>query len=155
MKFINQYNVELTDECKKDIRNIYTYIRNNLDAEDAANRLIDKFEFAIRNLEYFSKIYAVIDKYENIRRIYRRIVVNNYIILFTIDEKDKKVYVSHIYSPSSRSILMPITLRSSSSLSRSIPKSRFMSSLRYMISCIMVDISYAIMRHSASVLRPA
>ena len=97
MKFTNQYNVELTDECKKDIRNIYTYIRNNLDAEDAANRLSDQYEFAIRNLEYFSKIYAVIDKYENIRRIYRRIVVNNYIILFTIDEKDKKVYVSHIY----------------------------------------------------------
>ena len=87
MEFINQYNVELTDECKKDIRNIYTYIRNNLDAEDAANRLIDKFEFAIGNLEYFPKIYAAIDKYENTRRIYRRIVVNNHIILFTIEER--------------------------------------------------------------------
>lgn len=97
MEFINQYNVDVTDECKKDIRNIYTYIRNNLDAEDAANRLIDKFEYAIGNLEYFPKIYAAIDKYENTRRTYRRIVVNNYIILFTIEEKYKKVYVSHIY----------------------------------------------------------
>ena len=93
----NNYTVELTNDCKKDIRNIYCYIRYNLEAEDAANKLIEKMEYVIVNLAYYPKIYAKIDKYENTRRIYLRIVVENYIVLFSLDEQYKKVYVSHIY----------------------------------------------------------
>lgn len=43
----NNYTVELTNDCKKDIRNIYSYIRYNLEAEDAANKLIEKIEYVI------------------------------------------------------------------------------------------------------------
>jgi len=93
----SKYKVELTDECKKDIRNIYYYIRYNLEAKDAAKRLIDKFELIFNNLEYFPRIYSKINKYVNTRRMYRRIIVNNYIILFSVDEKVKKVFVTHIY----------------------------------------------------------
>ena len=93
----NNYTVELTNDCKKDIRNIYCYIRYNLEAEDAANKLIEKIEHVIVNLAYFPKIYAKINKYENTRRIYRRIVIENYIVLFSLDELYKKVYVSHVY----------------------------------------------------------
>ena len=30
-------------------------------------------------------------------RQYRRLVVNNYVILYTIDEEEKIVYIAHIY----------------------------------------------------------
>lgn len=59
----NNYTVELTDDCKKDIRNIYSYIRYNLETEDAANKLIEKVENVIVNLTYFPKIYTKINKY--------------------------------------------------------------------------------------------
>ena len=38
-----------------------------------------------------------IEKTDKTERQYRRMVVNNYVILYTIDEQEKIVYVAHIY----------------------------------------------------------
>ena len=40
---------------------------------------------------------AKIEKVDRVKRQYRRLVVNNYIILYTVDEKEKIVYIAHIY----------------------------------------------------------
>ena len=32
-----------------------------------------------------------------LKRTYRRIIIKNYIILYTIDEKNRKIFVSHMY----------------------------------------------------------
>ena len=86
MDISNQYQVEFTDECKREIRKIYNYIKEDLYAEEAAQNLMIKIE------EFTS-----IDKYKGTDRIYRRMVINSYVILYTIDEENKKVYVSHMY----------------------------------------------------------
>ena len=38
-----------------------------------------------------------LEEYDRLKREYRRIVINNYILLYTIDESKKIVYVSHMY----------------------------------------------------------
>ena len=38
-----------------------------------------------------------IEKTDKAKRKYRRMVVNNYIILYTIDEMKKIIYVAHIH----------------------------------------------------------
>ena len=43
------------------------------------------------------KYYAEIDKSDELKRIYRKIVIKNFIILYTIDENNSVVYVSHMY----------------------------------------------------------
>ena len=43
------------------------------------------------------QIHTKIEKYDSLKRIYRRIVIKNFIILYTIDEENKIVYVSHMY----------------------------------------------------------
>lgn len=93
----SNYSVEFTNECKKEIRRIYSYIKENLYAEQAANNLLLKVEEYTSNLSYAPRIYAEIDKYKGTNLIYRRIVINNYVILYTIEEENKKVYISHMY----------------------------------------------------------
>lgn len=93
----NQYKVEFTEECKNEIIKTYSYIKDNLYNETAAQRLMNKVEEYTSNLSYAPRIYAEIDKYKGTKRIYRRIVINNYILLYTIDEENKKVYIAHMY----------------------------------------------------------
>lgn len=71
-----QYRVEFTNECNREIRKIYNYIKENLCAEQAAQSLMLKIEEYTSNLSYAPRIYAEIDKYRGTERIYRRIVIN-------------------------------------------------------------------------------
>ena len=97
MDFENKYNIEFTDECKNEMRKIYEYIKNELYSETSAKKLINKVEEFISNLEYAPRIYAELEKFKGTNNIYRRIVINNYIILYTIDEENKIIYIAHMY----------------------------------------------------------
>ena len=92
-----EYNIQLTDEFLNEINDICSYISNKLKAPDASNRLREKVMYNVLFLEKSPKMFAKIEKLDRVKREYRRIVVNNYVILYTIDDKNKKIYISHIY----------------------------------------------------------
>jgi toxin ParE1/3/4 len=89
------YEVEFTEDCRAEIREIYKYISEKLVAKEAAKKLMRKIRNTILNLEKSPKLYMKIKNKYN--REYRRIVTYNYIILYTIDEKNKKIYIVHMY----------------------------------------------------------
>jgi len=76
---------------------IYNYIYNILCAPIAAERLLNYIEKSIENLRTIPKAYRVIKKYQELNREFRIIVVNNYILVYTISEKANIVYVVHLY----------------------------------------------------------
>ena len=78
---------------------------NNLYTENAAKRIMNKVEEFTSNLAFAPRLYAEIDKYKGTKRIYRRIVINNYVLLYTIDEEKKKGSEQLIYSELLRVIL--------------------------------------------------
>ena len=91
------YEVEFTEECMKEIDDIYKYISEQLVERKAAKRLIETLKNKILNLETSPHIYMKIGKTNRLNEIYHRMVVKNYIILYTIDDKNKKVFISHMY----------------------------------------------------------
>ena len=93
------YNIKLTEEFLTEIENICNYISVDLNANDAANRLRDKVIHNILLLENSPRMFAKIkiEKIDKVKRKYRKIVIKNYVILYTIDEENKIVYVAHIY----------------------------------------------------------
>ena len=93
----NIYQVIFMPTVLREIREIYNYITYELYAEIAAKRLIQLVEIEISKLVYAPKIHRIIDKYDEVKRKYRRIVVKNYIILYTVDEENRIVYISHMY----------------------------------------------------------
>lgn len=91
------YSIKLTEEFIEEIDEICDYISISLKAPDAANRLREKVIYNVLLLEKSPRMFAKIGKMSKTERQYRRIVVNNYVILYTIEEKDKTIYVAHIY----------------------------------------------------------
>lgn len=92
-----EYRVKLTEQFLEDFEEICEYISNKLKNIVASNRLREKVIYNILLLENSPRMCTEIEKANRIERQYRRLVVNNYVILYTIDEDKKIVYIAHIY----------------------------------------------------------
>ena len=91
------YEIEFTEDCRDEIKEIYKYISQNLVAHQAAKRLMQKIREGVMNLAEFPRLYAITEKKDKRKREFRKIVINNYVILYTIDENKKTIYISHMY----------------------------------------------------------
>ena len=92
-----KYKVIITPTAYREINRIYDYISEDLYAEKAAKDLMQKIEDEVQKLKYAPEIHTKIEKFDELKRQYRRIVVKNYIILYTVDNEKEVVYVAHIY----------------------------------------------------------
>ena len=91
------YSINLADEFLEEFEEICDYISNKLKNVNASNRLREKVIQNILLLESSPRMCTEIKKSGRTKRKYRRLIINNYVILYTIDEKEKIVYVAHIY----------------------------------------------------------
>ena len=92
-----EYSIKLTDQFLDEFEEICGYISNKLKNIDASNRLREKVIYNVLLLENSPKMCTEIEKIDRTERQYRRMTVNNYVVLYTIDEPEKIVYVAHIY----------------------------------------------------------
>ena len=93
----NGYVVIVSNNCKKNIFNTYEYIVKYLEGKNASKKLIDLISEAIENLKILPYMYPIVKKYKGKNVEYRRIVLGNFIMLYSINEKSKTVYLSHFY----------------------------------------------------------
>ncbi len=91
------YEIEFTEDARDEIRDIYEYISKNLVAEEAAKRLMRKMRQSVMDLAGSPKIYMKIEKKDKRKREFRRMVIDNFVVLYTIDENKKTIYISHMY----------------------------------------------------------
>lgn len=94
---IGAYEVEFTKDCIDEMDEIYNYISNELIASQSAKRLMQQVKENVLALEWLPRLYSKIEKKDRLEREYRRMVIKNYVLLYTIDECNKIVYVSHMY----------------------------------------------------------
>ncbi len=92
-----EYKIVISDTCLEEIEENCDYIEKVLKAEQASNRLREKIRETIRGLKKSPRIYAKIDKSDRTGRDYRKIVIDNYVIIYTIVEEDKTILVSYMY----------------------------------------------------------
>ena len=93
----NDYKIIFTSIALNEIREIYEYISNNLLAKDAAKRLMYEIEEKVQKLKYAPKIHNEILINSELNLKYRKLIIKNYIILYTVNEEKKKVYIAHMY----------------------------------------------------------
>ncbi len=90
---IKTYEIILTDSAKIDLDEIYEYIK--LKEKNSANRLMDKIENDILKLEQYP--YSCLEvNVKPHKEVYRKLVTENYIVLYKIDEKNKRVMIFNI-----------------------------------------------------------
>ena len=85
------YKIIFTDEFDEEIQQIYDYISKNLKEKEIADRFISKVYGRIEDLKIFPKMYMKIEKMDRLHNEYHRLVVNNYIVLYTVDELNKRL----------------------------------------------------------------
>ena len=90
---INYYGIVLTQSAKDDLNEIYKYISENLKEPKIAHKLMQKIEKSIFNLERLPYIHSEI----LIRKKkFRRLIINNYITLYRINEKRKQIIIYNV-----------------------------------------------------------
>lgn len=82
-----KYEVKVTRQAMAQMKEIVHYISAELLAPEAANKLLDKMRHAIAALSSMPKKHALIEeepwKHEGVRKI----IVNNFLIYYWVDEE--------------------------------------------------------------------
>lgn len=73
------------------------YINEKLKAENAANKLRIKIKDSVKGLSTSPEMYSKTEKLDRVKRVYRKISIDNYVLLYTVDKENKIVYISHMY----------------------------------------------------------
>lgn len=91
-----EYKIELAIKAKKDMREIHAYITDNLKEPKIADKLLDKIEAEILTLKTMPLRHAVERDEQLKRRNLRKLIVDNYLVFYTVHEKAATVFVVRV-----------------------------------------------------------
>jgi len=90
------YKIDVSEDAHRDLDEIITYIALVLTNATAAIKLLDKIEKSYQSLVDNPYLYSLCDDASLQEKGYRKIAINNYLVLYRIDGKRKKVFVVRI-----------------------------------------------------------
>ena len=92
----NLYKIEFTNECISEMLEIYEYISYTLKEPEAASRIIQQFINKVSILATSPELYIKTNFFDRLKRNYHRLIIKNYILLYSIDYEQKTIFISHI-----------------------------------------------------------
>lgn len=93
---MEKYRVDVSEPAENDLRDIVRYISAQLSAPMTALKMMDTIEEAITGLAVIPQKCPLATDERLAMMGYRKLLVKNYIVFFTIDEKSKAVDVERI-----------------------------------------------------------
>ena len=90
---VKKYEVIWLNSFKNELSHIYNYLSVNLNEHSVAKKLHKKILNSLYYLSYYPNIYQKINHRKNIRRI----PIDKYVILYTVDNLKKQVFLLHIF----------------------------------------------------------
>ena len=90
------YKLEFLPIAKNDIDDIIYYISNNLKNVSAALKLSKKIIDGANSILEFPYGFAVYRPISKLSNEYRSIRINNYLMFYTINEKDKIITITRV-----------------------------------------------------------
>ena len=90
------YKLKYLPSARKDMVEIVRYISKKLHNPDAANSLAKEMIEAIQNILAFPYATPVFQAIRPLKYEYRKIIVQNYVIFYWIDEEKKEVIVARV-----------------------------------------------------------
>lgn len=91
-----EYSLKFTSKAEEDLDEIYGYIANNLLAPEAAENLMDKIETGIMRLKAFPYSCSFVLDGPLRKRGYRKLIVDNYIVFYLVNEQERQVVIMRI-----------------------------------------------------------
>ena len=90
------YKLIFSPEFLKDLDNTFEYISNSLKVPAAAYNLMKEIDDAIINLKYMPYMHPECDEPLKSLR-YRKIIIKNYIMIYSVDDKKGNVNLLRIF----------------------------------------------------------
>lgn len=92
-----KFEIEITDECIDEMVEIYEYISINLKEKISAIKLISEVKKKILTLTENPELYVRLRKESRLEQEYHRIIVKNYVVLYTVDYTKNKIFISRMF----------------------------------------------------------
>ncbi len=89
----DKYKVKVNPRAICELDHIYEYIANEKSASENAKVQVDRIKKAVLNLDTFPQSHQERNEGRYAGKGYRQLLIDNYIAIFRIDERNKIVYV--------------------------------------------------------------
>ena len=93
---MKKYKILFSKDAKKDLKEIYIYIKYSLQEPIIAKKLIEKIRKYVYQLEDSPTIYRIIKDEIIKKREIRKIKVDNYIVFYKVEENGNLVEIVRI-----------------------------------------------------------
>ncbi len=93
----NKYKLKVTLSAQEDLNEIFFYISENMRAPMAAKKLMDEIENKIQLLSLFPYISPISIDAMLEQKGYHKLIVDNYIVLYLVDEESLRVIVARVF----------------------------------------------------------
>ncbi len=94
---LNKYQISWSPQAYKDLKEIYNYISNTLKEKNIAKKITSKLLKSILNLSYLPERYPKISNFNDNSKNIRKMLVDNYIIIYEIHNFTRKsIYIKYI-----------------------------------------------------------
>ena len=90
---MDKYKVMINPKAIRELDNIYEYIANEKLAPENAKGQVDRIKKAVLSLDTFPQSHQERNEGKYAGKSYRQLLIDNYIVIFRIDELYKTVYV--------------------------------------------------------------
>lgn len=93
---IKNYKAVFNEIAKEELENIYKYVSQNLVSKISADRLMERIEECLLRLEQFPYSCPEV-KIKPKNLLYRKLIIDNYIAIYSVNERKKQVNIVHIF----------------------------------------------------------
>lgn len=94
---IKKYKIIVLPQFKNEFYKIFGHVYGDSKQHKIYYKLVNQIKRKVQQLEDMPKIYVKTQACDELGRRYRKIIVKQYIILYSIDEQENKIYISHIF----------------------------------------------------------
>lgn len=91
-----EYTVKITEYARKQLQEISDYVAGELMSVETADKMIVEFENKIQSLAYFPTRISLTEEEPWHSTGIRKMVVNNYLVYFWINDEERKVQVTAV-----------------------------------------------------------
>lgn len=90
---MDKYKIKVHPKAIRELDSIYEYIANEIMAPENAKGQVDRIKKAILSLDTFPQSHQERDEGRYAGKGYRQLLIDNYIVIFRIDEPHQTVYI--------------------------------------------------------------
>lgn len=90
---MDKYKIKVNPKAIRELDSIYEYIANEIMAPENAKGQVDRIKKAILSLDTFPQSHQERNEGRYAGKGYRQLLIDNYIVIFRIDEPHQTVYI--------------------------------------------------------------